>query len=166
MVSRTHSFEDFDPKHPLETRLLAFEWFPLLASFWKPGQIYAVADVVQPTQPTGFAYQRASGTQSGKIEPAWGGPLAATFNDGDGTWTAIAATGGGVQPAASPIVTEATGEITVSSVQVVTGKGASSKVQCLMAGGKSGKRYRMKCQINVGSQVWVGTAELPVSVDV
>jgi hypothetical protein len=160
------SFGTYEAKHPGETLVVEFEWFALLASFWRPGKVYAVSDYVQPRTATGFAYQRTTGTKSGAQEPAWPRTLSAVVVDGDGTWTAVASSAGGVQAASSPTVIESSGELTIASVSVVNGEGANTRVRATISGGQDGKTYRVRCTITAGAQVLVGTLLMPVSVQV
>ena len=93
---QSYSFGVFSAKRSEEAELLAFEWFPLIANYWRPGVVYAVDTPVRPTTPTGFAYKRLGGGTSDAEEPSWPTVLGGTVEDGSGSWECVAAASNGV----------------------------------------------------------------------
>lgn len=160
-----HAFGTSEPVNPGEVVTVGFEWFSLLAIFWKPAVEYAVSAYVRPSRATGFAYQCSRAGQSGNVEPKWSRVLGETVNDGDVTWTVVDAGSNAVQAATSPIVT-CDQAVTIGSPVVVDGLGASSKVQVLVSNWVDGLTHSLRCQITAGSQTLKGTLAVPVSIDV
>jgi hypothetical protein len=157
-----YSFGVMEPVNPAEELLIGFEWFPLLATFWRPGTQFPVDTKIRPREWTGFAYQRTGGGQTGQSEPAWPNELGGVVvKDGDGGWVAIAAGANGVEAATSPVVTSDDEDLVIGSPTVVDGEGASTKVQVLISGWT--RRCTLSCQITAGQQIFKGTLQVPVS---
>ncbi len=155
-------FDDVS-KHPTETRLLRLDFFPLVATFWRPGEQYATNGYVRPRAETGFAYQASAAGQSGLTEPAWPTTLSGTVVDGSITWTAVASASNGVQALTSPtVVVDPTGGITLGSPSMVDGKGTDSAIQFTVLAGTVGEKYRIECQVTAGSETLRGSIEVEV----
>lgn len=68
-----------------------FDWTEFCARIWQKGEIYLATNRVRPTQPNGYEFEAgANGQSSGKKEPKWALPPAATGatpQDGSLLWT-------------------------------------------------------------------------------
>ena len=159
-----HLFGTAAPKRSDESRLLWFEWYDLLAAFWRPGTVYALNAFVRPTTWTGFAYTRTgpASSVSGGVEPAWPKELAGTVADGSGGWTAVEPSSNGVAVPTSPSVAVSPSGLTLGSAALVNGLSPSSRVQVLCSGGVAGTRYYVTCQVTSGSEILKGTLVVPV----
>lgn len=160
-----HAFGTSEGVNPGEIISIGFEWFKLLATFWKPGIEQAANSYVRPTTATGFAYQCARAGQTGNKEPKWSRILGESVSDGDVIWTVVDAGTNAVQAASSPIVT-CDQSVIIGTPTIVDGDGTSSKVQVLVSGWLDGITHNIRCQITAGSQTLKGTLAVPVSSDV
>lgn len=160
-----HAFGTSEAVNPSEIVTIAFEWFTLLATFWKPGTEYQVNTYVRPPRATGFAYQCSRAGQSGNVEPKWSRILGETVSDGDTAWLVVDAGANAVQAASAPIVT-CDQAVTIGSPLVVDGLGANSKVQVAVSNWIDGVTHNVRCQITAGSQLLKGTLAVPASIDV
>lgn len=160
-----HAFGTSEAVNPSEVVTLGFEWFSLLATFWRPATEYALNAYVRPSVATGFAYQCSRAGQSGSKEPKWSRVLGETVTDGDAAWTVVDAGSNAVQAASAPAVT-CDQAVTIGSPVVVDGLGASSKVQVIVSGWIDGLTHNLRCQITAGTQTLKGTLAVPVSSDV
>ena len=150
---RTLAFDDF-LKAPGAVRLLEYDFFPLVANFWRPGEQYSTSDITRPRAPNGYAYTADSNGQSGLIEPAWADGVA----DGGLTWSQGAAGANGVTAVSAPaVVVDPTGELTLGTPSVVDGMGTSTAIQFSVTGGVAGKDYRVRCTVTAGSETLIGS---------
>jgi len=161
-MSQHMTFEPVE-KHPTSTRVLKLDFFPLVATFWKPGEQKSASDIVRPTTPTGFAYTATADGQTGLTEPAWPTADSETVQDGDVEWTAGAAGANAVTALTSPTVADQpTGVLTLGTPSVVDGRGTSSAIEFTVAGGVHGQKYRIEARVTAGGETLRGSIEVEV----
>lgn len=160
-----HAFGTAQAVNPGETVAIYFDWFPLLATFWKPATEFAISTYVRPRVATGFAYQCVRAGQSGHSEPKWSRILGETISDGDVQWVTSDAEANAVQAATSPIVT-CDQAVTIEAPVVIDGLGANTKVQVVVSDWIDGVIHKLSCQISAGAQVLKGTLAVLASSDV
>jgi hypothetical protein len=163
---RIHAFGTLDHIHPDERVLVRFDWYPMLANFWNRDTVYPLNSYVRARNQSMLAYQATTGGVSGPTEPPWPVVEGGTIYDGTVIWTAIAASTYGVSVPSTPVVAVTPAGLTLGTPTLVDGESPSSVVQVLIQGGVTNTRYRVTCQISVGSEIFKGTLIVPVDNEV
>lgn len=145
-------------KHPGERLTLELNFFPNLADFWEPGEIYRIGDVARSLLPNGFAHRALTDGTSQNREPQWVRQQGGITPDGSVSWETIAAGNNGVDIIVAASATPAAG-ITVPIP--VTWDGALAKVT--VEGGSVGADYPLECQVTTQrGAILVGILEVQV----